>query len=179
VPANLASGQRAIVRSIHLVTSAAHADLWICGQRKRVAHRPTGSKNKSKRQFDCFGSTALKPGPSQPRPSARAAATPVAAFGTYPGRHSQKRQCNRIAASHPLAVLREHPLERRVVQQPVVLRLDRPVSLAGCVLNPFQIQNLNVSTLVANKTGLLKRMGGGGNTASLRAQHLGEELLRQ
>jgi hypothetical protein len=86
---NLASGQRAIVRSIHLVTSAAHADLWICGQRKRVAHRPTGSKNKSKRQFDCFGSTALKPGPSQPRPSARAAATPVAAFGTYPGRHSQ------------------------------------------------------------------------------------------
>jgi hypothetical protein len=34
---------RAIVRSIHLVTSAAHADLWICGQRKRVAHRPTGS----------------------------------------------------------------------------------------------------------------------------------------
>ena len=41
-------GQRAIVRSIHLVTSAAHAGLWICGQRKRVAHRPTGSKNKSK-----------------------------------------------------------------------------------------------------------------------------------
>ena len=38
----------------------AHAGLWICGQRKRVAHRPTGSKNKSKRQFDCFGSTALK-----------------------------------------------------------------------------------------------------------------------
>lgn len=34
-----------IVRSIHLVTSAAHADLWICGQRKRVAHIPTGSKN--------------------------------------------------------------------------------------------------------------------------------------
>ena len=78
-----------IVRSIHLVTAAAHADLWICGQRKRVAHIPTGSKNKSKRQFDCFGSTALKPGPSQPRPSARAAATPVAAFGVYPGRHSQ------------------------------------------------------------------------------------------
>jgi hypothetical protein len=83
------AGQRAIVRSIHLVTSAAHADLWICGQRKRVAHRPTGSKNTSKRQFDCFGSRALKPGPSQPRPSARAAATPVAAFGIYPGRHSQ------------------------------------------------------------------------------------------
>ena len=50
---------------------SAHADLWICGQRKRVAHRPTGSKNKSKRQFDCFGSTAVRPGPSQPRPSAR------------------------------------------------------------------------------------------------------------
>jgi hypothetical protein len=38
-------------------------DLWICGQRKRVAHRPTGSKNKSKRQFDCIETTA---GPSQP-----------------------------------------------------------------------------------------------------------------
>jgi hypothetical protein len=62
-PPNLASDQCAIVRAIHLVTSAAHADLWICGQRKRVAHRPTGSKNKSKCQFDCFESTA---GPSQP-----------------------------------------------------------------------------------------------------------------
>src|ERR1700693_5254695 len=40
------------MRSIHLVTSAAHR-------------------------------------PSHPRLSARAAATPVAAFGTYPGRHSQ------------------------------------------------------------------------------------------
>jgi hypothetical protein len=79
-----------IVRSIHPVTAAAHADLWICGQRKRVAHIPTGSKNnKSKRQFDCFGSTAVRPGPSQPRPSARAAATLVVVFGTYPGRHSQ------------------------------------------------------------------------------------------
>jgi transposase len=47
VPANLASGQRAIVRSIHLVTSAAHAGLWVCGQRKRVAHRPTGEKTKA------------------------------------------------------------------------------------------------------------------------------------
>jgi hypothetical protein len=28
-------------------------------------------------------------GASQPRPSARAAATPVPAFGIYPGRHSQ------------------------------------------------------------------------------------------
>jgi hypothetical protein len=91
VPANLAGGQRAIVRSIDLVTSAAHADLWICGQRKRVAHRPTGSKNnKSKRQFDCFESTALRPGPSPPRPSGRTAATPVAAFGIYPGRHSHQ-----------------------------------------------------------------------------------------
>lgn len=89
VPANLAGGQRAIVRSIDLVTSAAHADLWICGQRKCVAHRPTGSKNnKSKRQFDCFESTALRPGPSPPRPSARTTATPVPAFGIYPGRHS-------------------------------------------------------------------------------------------
>jgi len=35
-------------------------------------------------------STAVRPGPSQPRPSARAAATPVAVFGIYPGRHSQR-----------------------------------------------------------------------------------------
>src|SRR5277367_5786241 len=63
-----------------------------CGyvQSKCVAHRPTESKNnKSKRQFDCFESTALRPGPSPPRPSARTAATPVHAFGIYPGRHSQ------------------------------------------------------------------------------------------
>jgi hypothetical protein len=49
---------------------------------------PQDQKNKSKRQFDCFESAAVKPGPSQPRPSGRAAATPVAAFGIYPGRHS-------------------------------------------------------------------------------------------
>ena len=49
---------------------------------------PQDQKNKSKRQFDCFGSTALKPGSSQPRPSPPAAATPVAAFGIYPDRHS-------------------------------------------------------------------------------------------
>src|SRR5271169_74387 len=42
---------------------------------------------------------ALKaPGPSQPRPSARAAATPVAAFGTYPGRHSQAPSDERVSA---------------------------------------------------------------------------------
>src|SRR6202049_2943119 len=65
-----------------------------CGYVDNASALPTDpqdqKKNKSKRQFDCFESTALKPGPSQPRPSARAAATPVAAFGTYPGRHSQR-----------------------------------------------------------------------------------------
>src|SRR6516164_6515617 len=55
---------------------------------------PEEAKNKSKRQFDCFGSTAFKSGASQPRPSARAAATPVPAFGIYPGRHSQTRPEN-------------------------------------------------------------------------------------
>ena len=91
MPANLAGGQRAIVRS----TTSPHlrrAALRICGQRKCVAHRPIESKNnKSKRQFDCFESTALRPGPSPPRPSARTAATPVAAFGIYPGRRSHPR----------------------------------------------------------------------------------------
>ena len=51
---------------------------------------PQDQKTKASVKFDCFGSTTLKPGPSQPRPSARAAATPVAAFGIYPGRHSQR-----------------------------------------------------------------------------------------
>jgi hypothetical protein len=86
---------------------SAHADLWICGQRKRVAHRPTGSKNKSKRQFDCFGSTAVRPGPSQPRPSARAAATPIAAFGIYAGRRSQGVILNdEKSSTYKLALLR-------------------------------------------------------------------------
>jgi hypothetical protein len=58
------------MRSIHLVTSAAHR-------------------------------------PSQPRSSARAAATPVAAFGTYPGRHSHGPRCgDRASCSIPAFCLR-------------------------------------------------------------------------
>ena len=49
---------------------------------------PQDQKTKASVKFDCFGSTTLKPGPSQPRPSARAAATPVAAFGIYAGHRS-------------------------------------------------------------------------------------------
>jgi hypothetical protein len=37
-----------------------------------------------------------------------------------------------------------------IVEKALVLRLDRPVTLAGCVLKPFQIKNFNVSTPVAN-----------------------------
>jgi hypothetical protein len=49
---------------------------------------PQDQKTKASVNLIALEATALKPGPSQPRPSARAAATPVAAFGTYPGRHS-------------------------------------------------------------------------------------------
>jgi hypothetical protein len=64
-----------------------------------------------------------------------------------------------------------------IVEKAIVLRFDGPVTLAGCVLKPLQIQNCNVPTPVPKKTGLLEHMGCGGNTASLRAQHLAEELL--
>jgi hypothetical protein len=71
----------------HIRGARRPVDMWTT---QKCCHRPTGSKIKSKRQFDCFESTALKPGPSQTQPSARAAATPVAAFGIYPGRHSHQ-----------------------------------------------------------------------------------------
>ena len=38
--------------------------LWICGQRKSVAHIPTGAAINTKHQFDCAG---FRPNPSSPR----------------------------------------------------------------------------------------------------------------
>jgi hypothetical protein len=64
-------------------------DMWTTKARCPHTHR-IKKQQKVSVNFDCFESTAVRSGPSQPRPSARAAATPVAAFGIYPGRHSHK-----------------------------------------------------------------------------------------
>jgi hypothetical protein len=89
VPANPAGGQRPIVRSS---TPSQLRRTPTCGYVDNASALPTYPQDqkttKSKRQFDCFGSTAVRPGPSQPRPSARAAATLATVFGIYPGRHS-------------------------------------------------------------------------------------------
>jgi hypothetical protein len=73
-------------RPRHICGARRPVDMWTTQARCPQTHRI--KNNKSKRQFDCFESTALRPGPSPPRPSGRTAATPVAAFGIYPGRHS-------------------------------------------------------------------------------------------
>ena len=49
----LAAGRNAAI------VRAARASLWICGQRKRVAHRPTGSANSRQYQFECSGTAEL------------------------------------------------------------------------------------------------------------------------
>src|SRR6516164_3084925 len=71
-----------------------------CGYVDNASALPTDPQDQkqSKRQFDCFGSTALKPGPSQPRP---AAATPVAAFGIYARHHSQEGRTDRGRGAEP------------------------------------------------------------------------------
>src|SRR6516162_335249 len=77
-----------------------------CGYVDNASALPTDTqdqKTKVSVNLICFGSTALKPGPSQPRPSAQAAATPVAAFGIYPGRHSHGARADTPARS------RKHP----------------------------------------------------------------------
>ena len=69
-----------------------------CGYVDNASALPTDPQDQkqSKRQFDCFGSTALKPGLSQPRP---AAATPVAAFGIYARHHSHPQWRRGLASS--------------------------------------------------------------------------------
>jgi hypothetical protein len=44
----------------------ARARLWVCGQRKSVAHIPTGATINTKHQFDCFRRPGLRPSPSYP-----------------------------------------------------------------------------------------------------------------
>jgi len=42
------------------------ARLWVCGQRKSVAHIPTGATSNKQQQFDCFAIAGLTPNPSHP-----------------------------------------------------------------------------------------------------------------
>jgi hypothetical protein len=44
----------------------ARARLWICGQRKSVAHIPTGATINNNHQFDCLRKPGLRPSPSYP-----------------------------------------------------------------------------------------------------------------
>jgi hypothetical protein len=44
-----------------LLAYAACAGLWICGQRKGVAHIPTAATSSSQHQFDCSGREGLRP----------------------------------------------------------------------------------------------------------------------
>ena len=43
-----------------------------------------------------------------------------------------------------------------VVQKPIVMRFDRSIALTGCVLESFQIENLDASPTVADEAGLLE-----------------------
>jgi hypothetical protein len=67
---------------------AAQAGLWICGQRKGVAHIPTGAANDTQHQVDCFEGGPLRPslspaGDYQPKRSGQLAhATPPALRGS-------------------------------------------------------------------------------------------------
>ena len=45
------------------IVHLARGGLWICGQRKGVAHIPTGAANDSQHQVDCFEEGPLRPGP--------------------------------------------------------------------------------------------------------------------
>ena len=57
------------------IVRAARASLWICGQRKGVAHMPTGPASSSQRYFDCFGTAGQTLLVTSQQLSVRAAAT--------------------------------------------------------------------------------------------------------
>ena len=57
------------------IVRAARASLWICGQRKGVAHMPTGPSSSSQRYFDCFGTAGQTLLVTSQQLSVRAAAT--------------------------------------------------------------------------------------------------------
>ena len=65
------------------------------------------------------------------------------------------------------------------VEQHVGTYFDRFVALASGFLQSFQIGYVDVTSAVANETGLLKRMGDEGDAVASHADHLSQESLRQ
>jgi len=43
-----------------------------------------------------------------------------------------------------------------VVQKPIVMRFDRSITLTGCVLETFQVEDLDASPAVADESCLLE-----------------------
>src|SRR5262245_50613319 len=111
--------------------------------------------------------------------------------GTRAGSHGDRyqrslngaliRRCERHAyfyGSGPRAVAnrrRSHAAAHDVLalpmKQPFVLRRDRAVAFAGCVLQPFEITNLDMAAAVMDHVGVLQRARRQRNAVAPRADH--------
>ena len=67
----------------------------------------------------------------------------------------------------------------RHVQQPMMVRLDDIVALAGRLSQTFRVDDVDVAAAVADNSGLLQRVGDNRNRVALHADHLRQEFLRQ
>lgn len=66
-----------------------------------------------------------------------------------------------------------------VRKQFIVTGVDSVVTFAGAFLQTFEVDDLNLFTLVPDHTGGMKRVGDRRNRGSPNAQHFREKILRK
>jgi hypothetical protein len=109
---------------LNLPCARREGSLWICGQRKGVAHIPTGPANRSQRQINLFRSSSPQPraGHSQPDAaptvisrSAIFARIQTAIYTISVAYSFDPSQCARSGSQHAYPVIAEQPKEAATV----------------------------------------------------------------
>ena len=84
-----------------------------------------------------------------------------------------------VSAQQATDSLNTAPAGAPTINQSLEMRINRPIAFAATVLEALDIENMDATASVVDKSGLLELARYQGHAAALHAQHLREKFLGQ